>query len=55
MFKASTDTSENFNTMEEIINDTGADGMQVLQWLTDWHGLDLLDEDFMQNLINCEL
>ena len=55
MYEASYDSSKNWETMEEIINDTGADGIQVLQWLTDWHGLDLLDKDFMQNLIDCEL
>ena len=55
MYEASNNTNENWETMEQIISDTGADGMQVLQWLTDWHGLSLLNKDFMENLIDCEL
>lgn len=54
-YEATNNSNDNYATMEDIINDTGADGIQVLNWLTDWHGLDLLDEDFMQNLIDCEL
>ena len=55
MYEASSDSQENWNTMEEIIRDYGWDGMDVLRYLTDWHGMQLLDREFMENLINCEL
>ena len=55
MYKASNDTSKNYETMEAIIKDCGWDGVDVLNILTDWHGLSLLSEAFMENLINCEL
>lgn len=55
MYEASNNTSENFETMEQIIEEYGFDGVEVLKLLTDWHGLDLLSHDFMENLIDCEL
>lgn len=55
MYKASYDTSENWNTMEKIIDDLNLDAKDILQYLTDYHGLSLLSYDFMQNLIDCEL
>ena len=55
MYKASNDTSKNYNTMMEIINDNNMSAEWLLGILTDWHGLALLDENFMENLINCEL
>lgn len=54
-YEVSTDTSENYTTMENIIQDMGWSGTDVLNYLTDYHGLQLLDEGFMQNLIDCEL
>lgn len=50
MFKASTDTSENFSAMEELIDECNLDANDILQYLTDWHGLQLLDRNFMENL-----
>ena len=50
MFKASTDTSENFNTMEKLIDEYNLDANDILQYFTDWHGLQLLDQNFMENL-----
>lgn len=55
MYEASTDTSTNYETMEQIIEENGLSGLDVLNYLTDWHGLSLLDFDFMENLIDCEL
>jgi hypothetical protein len=55
MYNASNDNSENYSTMEEIINDYNLSGIDVLNYLVDWHGLDLLSKDFMENLIDCEL
>lgn len=55
MYEASFNTSENYETMLDIIRDNGLSGEDVLQLLTDWHGLDLLSQDFMENLIDCEL
>lgn len=55
MYKASYDSSENWDTMMEIIRDKGLDAEDVLRYLTDWHGMQLLDHEFMENLIDCEL
>ena len=55
MYEPSRDTSKNWDTMEEIIADKNLDAMDILQYLIDWHGLDLLSYNFMQNLIDCEL
>ncbi len=55
MYEASYDTNKNWNTMEEIIADNNLTAMDILQYLTDWHGLDLLNYDFMENLIDNEL
>lgn len=54
-YTVSKDTAENYITMESIIADNNLSAEDVLQYLTDWHGLSLLSEDFMQNLIDCEL
>lgn len=55
MYEASKDTSKNYETMERIISDYGLSGEDVLNYLTDWHGISLLSESFIQNLIDCEL
>ena len=55
MYKASDSSSENWETMKEIIDDYNLSGYDVLNLLTDWHGLCLLDKSFMENLIDCEL
>lgn len=55
MYEASYDTSKNYETFIEMINDNGWSGEDVLNYLTDWHGLSLMSEDFIQNLIDCEL
>lgn len=49
--KASNDSSKNWETMIELIKDYGWDGEDVLRCLTDWHGLQILDRSFMQNLL----
>ena len=55
MYEASYDNCDNYTTMEKIIENEGLDAYDVLRYLTDWHGLQLLDKAFMDNLINCEL
>ena len=50
MYKASVDTSENWDTMIELISEYNLDAEDILQYLTDWHGLQLLDSNFMENL-----
>ena len=50
MYKASVDTSENWDTMVELISEYNLDAENILQYLTDWHGLQLLDQNFMENL-----
>lgn len=55
MYEASWNTADNYSTMEEIIEDYKLSAIDVLDYLTNYHGLQLLSEDFMQNLIDCEL
>ena len=55
MWEVSENNSENYETMEQIIEECGLSGTDVLQLLTDWHGLDLVASDFMENLIENEL
>lgn len=55
MYTASMDTSENYETLMEIANEYNWDAEDMLRYLTDWHGLQLLSHDFIQNLIDCEL
>lgn len=45
---------DNYELMEEIIENYDLDGKEVLQLLTDYHGCQLLSYDFMDNLIDCE-
>lgn len=44
----------NYEKMEQIINKYNLSGEDVLQILTDWHGTDLVNDDFMENLENCK-
>ena len=55
MYETSYDTSKNYETFMEMISDNGWSAEDVLNYLTDWHGLSLMSEDFIQNLIDCEL
>ena len=50
MYKASVDTSENWVTMIELISEYNLDAEDILQYLTHWYGLQLLDSNFMENL-----
>jgi len=45
---------ENWNEMERIINEYNLSGIEVLQLLFDWHGAELLSDEFMENLKDCE-
>ena len=47
--------SDNWETMVDIINELNLSGEDVLRMLTNYHGLDLLRFDFMDNLITTEL
>lgn len=55
MFKASDESRMNYDTFAEMIREFGWSGEDVLNYLTDWHGMDLLSKEFIQNLIDCEL
>ena len=55
MYNASWDSRENYDTMMEIIMVYGLSAVDVLDYLTDYHGLSLLSEAFMENLIENEL
>ena len=50
----STDTSENWDEMISIIQNNNLDGEDVLRILTNYHGMELLSYDFMENLIEVE-
>ena len=52
MYEVSWDTCKNYNTMESLIEDYGLSAHDILDFLTDWHGLQLLDEAFMKNLFD---
>lgn len=55
MYEVSWDTAKNYNTMEELIEDYNLTAHDILDYFTDWHGLQLLSESFMRNLIEVEL
>ena len=55
MYEASWDSSKNYDTFMEMISDNGWSAEDVVNYLTDWHGLSLMSEDFIQNLIDCEI
>lgn len=52
MFKAKTDTTENYDTILEIITETNMSAEDVLIAITNWHGLQILDKDFTKNFID---
>lgn len=54
-YKVYNDSRENYNTMVELIGELNMSAKDVLGYLTDWHGLELLDYGFMENLLTCEL
>lgn len=45
---------DNYNTFVEIIKTYALTGEEVLQLITDWHGLQLLTDEFMDNLKEVE-
>lgn len=55
MYEPSNDTIDNWDTMEQIIDDLNLGAKDILQYFTDYYGLSLLSYDFMENLIDCEL
>lgn len=48
---ATHDSSKNWNIFEEIIEDRNMSGIEVLEALTNWHGMQLLDYDCTENFI----
>ena len=55
MYEASSDSSKNYETFKEMIDDNMWSAEDVLDYLTDWHGLCLMSQGFIQNLIDCEI
>ncbi len=45
----------NYEKMEKIINEYNLSGENVLRILIDWHGTDIINDDFMENLSDCEV
>lgn len=52
MAKASWDTSENYGLMVDIINEAGLTGVDVLDMLTNYHGLQLLSEEATRDMLD---
>lgn len=52
MYEVSWDARKNCHTMESLIEDYGFSAHDILDFLIDWHGLQLLDEVFMKNLFD---
>ena len=55
MYEVYDDELKNWNTLMEIARDYDFTVETILNYLIDWHGIQLLDRAFMENLINCEL
>lgn len=51
MAKASWDTRENYSLMVDIINEAGLTGVDVLDMLTNYHGLQLLSEEATRDML----
>lgn len=45
---------ENYNNFVKIIEDYGLTGEDVLNLLTNWHGTDIVSDEFLDNLESCE-
>lgn len=52
--KISNDGANNYNILSDLIERENLTGIDVLDILTDYHGLQLLTKDFMENLRDCE-
>ena len=46
--------NENYNILEEIIETYELTGEDVLRIITDWHGLEILTDEFIDNLKDVE-
>lgn len=44
----------NYKKFEQLIEEYGLSAEEVLKLLTDWHGTQILSDDFMENLRECE-
>lgn len=55
MYEPSNDSVDNWDILMEIANEYRWTAEDMLRYLTDWHGMQLIDKAFMENLINCEL
>ena len=49
-----TSEEKNYEKMVEIIVIHNLSGDDVLQLFTDYHGLQLMSDDFLENTMNCE-
>lgn len=45
---------DNWDKMIEIIRTYGISAEDLLGLITDWHGTQILSDDFMDNLQDCE-
>ena len=53
-YEIKNDSNKNYSSLCEIINERGLSGVDVLDLLTDWHGLQLCSREFCENLRDCE-
>ena len=44
----------NYDKMEKCIEDMNLSGKEVLDAITDWHGLQILSDELIENLRDCE-
>ena len=49
-----TSKENNYDKMVEIIEKYNLSGEDVLQLFTDYHGLQLMSDDFIKNTMDCE-
>lgn len=51
MAKASWDTAENYGLLVDLINEAGLTGVDVLDMLTNYHGLQLLSKEATADML----
>lgn len=52
MFEATYDTSKNYEIFEQMIEEYNLSGIDILDFFTNYHGLQLLTEDCTQDFID---
>lgn len=45
---------ENYNKLLAYIEETGMTAEELLNALTDWHGMSIISDEFIENARDCE-